>query len=233
MVNATGERFVDEGADFRNYTYAKYGAAILEQPGQVAWQVFDGKVAPTAPDEYRIRQVTKVEADSLEDLGRARWRASTRRLPARGRGVQRRRADRRAVRPDGARRSPDRPASPCRRATGRSRSTRLPFMAVQVTCGIAFTFGGMRITPRRRGWSPREGKPIPGLLAAGEIVGGALLPQLPGGTGLTAGSCSAGSPGAAAAKVARPLTVDPKTRWDCTTAIDPATAVSVRRRSPT
>ena len=26
MVNATGERFVDEGADFRNYTYAKYGA---------------------------------------------------------------------------------------------------------------------------------------------------------------------------------------------------------------
>ena len=26
MLNANGERFVDEGADFRNYTYAKYGA---------------------------------------------------------------------------------------------------------------------------------------------------------------------------------------------------------------
>jgi len=26
MVNANGVRFVDEGADFRNYTYAKYGA---------------------------------------------------------------------------------------------------------------------------------------------------------------------------------------------------------------
>ncbi|MGH3335867.1 MAG: FAD-dependent tricarballylate dehydrogenase TcuA, partial [Nocardioides sp.] len=44
MVNAHGSRFVDEGADFRNYTYAKYGRVILEQPGQFAWQVFDQKV---------------------------------------------------------------------------------------------------------------------------------------------------------------------------------------------
>ena len=29
VVNADGERFVDEGADFRNYTYAKYGREIL------------------------------------------------------------------------------------------------------------------------------------------------------------------------------------------------------------
>ena len=28
MINANGERFVDEGADFRNYTYAKYGRVI-------------------------------------------------------------------------------------------------------------------------------------------------------------------------------------------------------------
>src|SRR3712207_1939522 len=38
MVNATGERFCDEGADFRNYTYAKYGREILNQPHQFAWQ---------------------------------------------------------------------------------------------------------------------------------------------------------------------------------------------------
>jgi polyribonucleotide nucleotidyltransferase len=44
-VNARGERFVDEGADFRNYTYAKYGQEVLKQPGQVAWQIYDGKVA--------------------------------------------------------------------------------------------------------------------------------------------------------------------------------------------
>ena len=44
MINATGKRFVDEGADFRNYTYAKYGRVVLEQPGQFAWQIFDQKV---------------------------------------------------------------------------------------------------------------------------------------------------------------------------------------------
>ena len=32
IVNVRGERFVDEGADFRNYTYAKYGREILFQP---------------------------------------------------------------------------------------------------------------------------------------------------------------------------------------------------------
>ncbi len=34
-VNADGERFVDEGADFRNYTYAKYGREVLLQPRPV------------------------------------------------------------------------------------------------------------------------------------------------------------------------------------------------------
>ena len=44
MLNADGKRFCDEGADFRNYTYAKYGAVILSQPQQFAWQIFDSKV---------------------------------------------------------------------------------------------------------------------------------------------------------------------------------------------
>ena len=48
MINANGERFVDEGADFRNYTYAKYGRVILMQPGQFAWQVFDKQDHPDA-----------------------------------------------------------------------------------------------------------------------------------------------------------------------------------------
>src|ERR1700719_1158292 len=68
MVNATGKRFVDEGADFRNYTYAKYGRVILEQPGQFAWQVFDKKVAHLLRDEYRIKRATKVSAETVEEL---------------------------------------------------------------------------------------------------------------------------------------------------------------------
>ena len=41
IVNLNGDRFVDEGADIRNYTYAKYGRAILAQPERAAFQLFD------------------------------------------------------------------------------------------------------------------------------------------------------------------------------------------------
>src|SRR5213594_4967124 len=68
LVNATGKRFVDEGADFRNYTYAKYGRVVLEQPGQFAWQVFDQKVKHLQRDEYRIRQITKATGNTIEEL---------------------------------------------------------------------------------------------------------------------------------------------------------------------
>ncbi len=68
LINATGKRFVDEGADFRNYTYAKYGRVVLEQPGQFAWQIFDQKTKHLQRDEYRIRQITKVTANTIEEF---------------------------------------------------------------------------------------------------------------------------------------------------------------------
>ena len=68
LVNATGRRFVDEGADFRNYTYAKYGAVVLRQPNNFAWQVFDGKIVPMLRDEYRIKRVSKVSANTIEEF---------------------------------------------------------------------------------------------------------------------------------------------------------------------
>src|ERR1700722_7462665 len=68
LVNATGKRFVDEGADFRNYTYAKYGRVVLEQPGQFAWQIFDQKVKHLQRDEYNIRRITKVTGATIEEL---------------------------------------------------------------------------------------------------------------------------------------------------------------------
>ena len=68
MVNADGERFVDEGADYRNYTYAKYGREVMKQPQRMAVQIFDNKTNHMTRDEYRIRQVTKAEANTLEEL---------------------------------------------------------------------------------------------------------------------------------------------------------------------
>ncbi|MCY3980570.1 MAG: FAD-dependent oxidoreductase, partial [Alphaproteobacteria bacterium] len=68
MVNRNGERFVDEGEDYRNLTYVRFGRAIMEQPHRWCAQIFDAKTVHMLRDEYRIREVTKVEADSIEAL---------------------------------------------------------------------------------------------------------------------------------------------------------------------
>jgi tricarballylate dehydrogenase len=62
-----------------------------------------------------------------------------------------------------------------------------PFEAYAVTCGITFTFGGLRIN-REGNVLDRDLEPIPGLYAAGELVGGLFYFNYPGGSGLTAGA---------------------------------------------
>jgi len=186
MLNADGERFVDEGADWRNYTYAKYGRVILAQPGQFAWQVFDAKVRHLLRDEYRIRQVTRVTADSLEALVEKLDGVD----PARALATLR--AFNAAVRTDTAF---DPNVKDGRAAVGvtppksnwANPLDEPPFEAYAVTCGITFTFGGLRID-RRAQVLDQELVPIPGLYAAGEMVGGLFYENYPGGSGLTAGA---------------------------------------------
>ena len=62
-----------------------------------------------------------------------------------------------------------------------------PFEAYGVTCGITFTFGGLKITTRAQVVDVEE-KPIPGLYAAGEMIGGIFYFNYPGGSGLTNGA---------------------------------------------
>ncbi|MGH2543784.1 MAG: FAD-dependent tricarballylate dehydrogenase TcuA, partial [Ardenticatenaceae bacterium] len=68
IVNVNGERFVDEGADLRNYTYAKYGREILYQPQRAAFQIFDEKAKHLLRDEYFIQQASVVRANTIEEL---------------------------------------------------------------------------------------------------------------------------------------------------------------------
>ena len=186
MVNASGERFVDEGADFRNYTYARYGRVILNQPQQFAWQVFDSKVAALLRDEYRIRQVTKVEANTLEELAVklegvdaggflatvAAYNASIDETIPFDPSVKDGRGTEGLAIPKSNWANPlDSP----------------PYLAYQITCGITFTFGGLMVDTEAR-VIDTDGHPIPGLYAAGELVGGLFYFNYPGGTGLTSGS---------------------------------------------
>ena len=62
-----------------------------------------------------------------------------------------------------------------------------PFEAYAVTCGVTFTFGGLKITSDGQVLDT-EDAPMPGLFAAGELVGGLFFVNYPGGTGLTSGS---------------------------------------------
>ena len=56
IINLNGKRFVDEGADFRNYTYAKYGKETLKQDKQKAYQIFDSQVRHLLRKEYDLKK---------------------------------------------------------------------------------------------------------------------------------------------------------------------------------
>jgi tricarballylate dehydrogenase len=186
MINADGERFVDEGADFRNYTYAKYGRVILMQPGQFAWQVFDAKIIAMLRDEYRIKQVTKVQADTLESLVRKLDDVNA------AKALETIRTYNAAVMTE----VPFDPNVKDGRGT-KGLSTpksnwantidQPPFEAYAVTCGLTFTFGGLKIDTSAR-VIDTDGVVIPGLFAAGELVGGLFYFNYPGGAGLMNGA---------------------------------------------
>ncbi len=199
-INAEGRRFVDEGADFRNYTYAKYGRVILSQPGQFAWQVFDAKVKGQLRDEYRIKQVTKVAANTLEELVAKLDDVNAETALAEIRAYNA------AVRTD-VPFNPNVKDGRCTTGLAVNKSNWAntldtpPFEAYAVTCGITFTFGGLRINSGAQVMST-DGEPIAGLYAAGELVGGIFYFNYPGGTGLTNGSVFGRIAGANAAKAA-------------------------------
>jgi tricarballylate dehydrogenase len=200
MVNARGERFVDEGADIRALTYARMGRAILAQPGQVAWQIYDRKVAHLLHDEYRAPPATRYRSetlaalvDQLDGIDRAALQATIAEFN-------------RAVRQDVAfdpgkkdGRSTSGLAVP--KSNWASTIDEPPFEAFPVTCGITFTFGGVR-TDRDARVLDVDGAVIPGLYAAGELVGGLFYFNYPGGSGLMAAAVFGRIAGRAAAQQA-------------------------------
>jgi tricarballylate dehydrogenase len=197
-LNAQGKRFVDEGADFRNYTYAKYGRVILSQPGQFAWQIFDAKVKAQLRDEYKIRQVTKRVANSLEELVKQLDDVDA------DAALAELRAYNAAVRTD-IPFNPNVKDGRCTKGLAIPKSNWAntldapPYEAYAVTCGITFTFGGLRINTSAQVLDT-DSAPIPGLYAAGELVGGIFYFNYPGGSGLTNGAVFGRIAGASAAR---------------------------------
>lgn len=186
IVNANGHRFVDEGADFRNYTYVRYGRAVLEQPGHFAWQIFDNKATHLLRDEYHIREITKVEADTLENLAGKlegvdhetflktvkEFNSNVETTVAFNPNIK----DGRASLSNGIPKS-----------NWANQLDTPPYHAYGITCGVTFTFGGLRIDKYANVLNTAH-QPIPNLYAAGELVGGIFYFNYPGGSGLVSGS---------------------------------------------
>ncbi len=201
LINAEGKRFVDEGVDFHSFTYAKYGGEVLKQPGQFAWQVFDAKVKHLLRSEYRIKFVTKATANTLEELALQLEGVNAEEF------LKTVRAYNAAVKED----------VPFDHVIKDGKGTvgieppksnwaqvldKPPFEAYATTCGITFTFGGLRIDKDNGQVLDSHHQPIPGLYCAGEMVGGLFYFNYPSGTGLVSGSVFGRLAGTGAAKAA-------------------------------
>ena len=184
MVNVNGERFVDEGEDVRNHTYVKFGREIMGQPYRTCIQIFDQKTIPLLRDEYRIRQVTKATANSLAELAAE--------LEINGPALEATVAEfNAACKPgdfdpsvlDGVHTEGLNP----NKTNWALTIDEPPYEGYVTTTGITFTFGGLRINKDGEVQDLSD-RSIPGLYAAGELVGGLFYENYPGGSGLMAGS---------------------------------------------
>jgi tricarballylate dehydrogenase len=199
IVNIHGRRFVDEGADFRNYTYVKYGKEVIQQPRRAAFQIFDQKVVHLLREEYRIREVTKAEASTLEELAR--------KLEIDVDGFVRTVREYNAAVQPGAFNPAVKDGKSTKGLTPPKSNWAQPidtppYLGYAVTTGISFTFGGLRITSEAQ-VIDCELHPIPGLYACGELVGGLFYNNYPGGAGLMAGSVFGRLAGRSAATFSR------------------------------
>ena len=217
MINADGIRFVDEGIDLRNFTYAKFGRAILQQPQGMAFQVWDSRTIPWLRDEeYRDSVVEKIRGNTVEELadrccekGMQNRSAFIHTFKEYNAAVYKYREENPNVKWD--------PAVKDGMSTQSSSSglglpksnwalpiDKAPFIAVKVTGGVTFTFGGLAVSPETTAViSSTSMTEVPGLFCVGEMLGALFYDNYPGGSGLTSGAVFGRRAGSAAAVLAK------------------------------
>ena len=196
IVNQEGRRFVDEGADFRNYTYAKYGKETLKQTNHKAFQLYDSKVRPMLRKEYELEEATVIKADSLDELAVKMEVDKSNFLETienYNHAVQ-----------DGEYNPSIKDGKSTKGVSPEKTNWALkfdeaPFYAYPVTCGITFTFGAIKSNNRAEALDT-SGEAVKGLYVAGEMVGELFYHNYPGGSGLMSGSVFGRTAGISAAE---------------------------------
>ncbi|MGI0091393.1 MAG: FAD-binding protein [Nitrososphaerales archaeon] len=187
VVNQKGERFIDEGApsgeisDFFNY----FGKSIARQPKQLAYLIMDQKLLSklySAPIPHQatlvMSDIPPIHAQSIEELAeiiRVPKKALVKTVSTFNNSATGT-AEFNPLTKDGKSTSGVSPP----KSNWAVAISRPPFICYPVKCSVQFTFGGLAIDPQARIISSRSGKAIPGLYAAGEIVGLHYNRYLPG-----------------------------------------------------
>ena len=150
-------------------------------------KIFDQKVTHLLRDEYRIRRVSKVTGQTLADLADKMEGVDKQgfldEIQHYNNAVQR-----------GIKFDPNvkdgrgTVGLEINKSNWANTLDEGPFEAYHITCGITFTFGGIRVDPKTSQVINDDLEPIQGLYAAGELVGGLFYFNYPGGTGLMSGS---------------------------------------------
>ena len=156
----------------------------MQQRHSTAIQIFDQKTVDILRDEYCIRQVTKEEADTIEELA-VKLKLDPEKLKetAAVYNAACQTGDYNPAVFDGV------------RTTGLSPNktnwalpiNKPPYVAYVTTTGITFTFGGLKIDDHNE-VQDLDNRSIPGLYAAGELVGGLFYESYSGGSGLMSGT---------------------------------------------
>ena len=168
-VNAWGERYADEGADWSETALTR---ATVHQPGLYAWYVLDAaglearvreRTAGEMVEVARSTGGTVIEAASLEELA-----VELGVLGVPRENFLRTIEEYNAAIAAGGETSPPR--------TGPARRLRdPPFVAVMVAPYITHTVGGLAVDAGCRVLRGEDRRPIPGLYAAGVEVGGVAV----------------------------------------------------------
>ena len=168
-VNSEGLRFIDEGASFAEQTFVDMGHAILQQEDGIAYQVFDSRAQ--AHLEGRYSSARRVEASSIEGLAdKLGIDADGLEKTVREFNASAHDAEYKPRTLDGRATSGLQPP----KSNWAIRIDQPPYFAYTVTGGITYTYGGLKIDTRARVLDTND-RPIPGLYAAGIIVGGIFV----------------------------------------------------------
>ncbi|MFB6157109.1 MAG: FAD-dependent tricarballylate dehydrogenase TcuA [Haloferacaceae archaeon] len=183
VLNHDGERFVDEGQDARAHTYAKFGRLFFEQEDHEVFLLADSRMEeylwPQGPSDPVYGDTV---AEVLDELGckhpeTGQETVETYNAACPDDGFER--FDPEHLDGTSADESLDPPKSNWAVPLDEP-----PYVGYPLTGGITFAFGGVDTTTDARVLDTRE-RPIPGLYAAGNSVGGLFYDNYPGGTGLT------------------------------------------------